>query len=69
MAAHLGCDSTVSGDIRVKVSFQVLGEPGHTPYLGVGTDTASFTFSSINFVYDDGNQPLLKVKIKKKTHL
>lgn len=38
----------------------LLGELGHMPYLGVGTDIASFTFSSSNFVYDDGNQPLLK---------
>lgn len=29
--------------------------------LGVGADTASFIFSSSNFVYDDGNQPLALV--------
>lgn len=40
--------------------------PWQMSYLGEGTFTASFAFSSSNFVYDDGNQPLLRAESGKK---
>lgn len=47
--------------------FLSLGDISHVQgYLGVGTVTASVSFSSSNFVYEDGNQPLLPAKREKR---